>query len=126
MKNPPDKTIFLPKGFSVINHSLNFEGIDIGELVKTYGTPFKFTYLPKIGKNIEKAKEYFQSAMKKYKYGADYFYCYCTKSSHFEFIISEALKHDIHLETSSAFDIEIINHLYSKGNISMETYCSMC
>ena len=33
---------------------------------------------------------------------------YCTKSSHFSFVLEEAMKNDIHLETSSAYDIHII------------------
>jgi len=38
-------------------HQLEFHGIDLMELVKTYGGPFKFTYLPKVSENIQKAKK---------------------------------------------------------------------
>lgn len=44
------------------------------------------------------------------------------KSSHFSFILEEALKNDIHLETSSAYDIHIINALYDSGVIDKEKY----
>ena len=40
----------------------------------------------------------FANAFKKHKYEGKYNYCYCTKSSHFSFIVEEALKHDIHLK----------------------------
>jgi len=56
----------------------------------------------------------FATAFKKHKYEGKYHYCYCTKSSHFSFIVEEALKNDIHLETSYAYDIEIIKKLYEK------------
>jgi arginine decarboxylase len=49
-------------------------------------------------------------------------YCYCTKSSHFEFVLNEALKNDIHLETSSAFDISIIKNLSENNKIDKERY----
>jgi arginine decarboxylase len=45
----------------------------------------------------------FQQAIIKNNYRGTYKYCYCTKSSHFRHIVEEALKNDIHLETSSAF-----------------------
>jgi hypothetical protein len=34
--------------------------------------------------------------MEKNKYEAKYYYCYCTKSSHFEFIMND-FKNNIHL-----------------------------
>jgi hypothetical protein len=35
--------------------------------------------------------------------------------------VEEALKHDIHLETSYAYDIEIIKKLYAKKKITKDT-----
>ena len=51
---------------------------------------------------------------------------YCTKSSHFSFVLEEALKNDISLETSSAFDINIVKNLYENGKIdkSIEVICN--
>jgi arginine decarboxylase len=82
----------------------------------------KLTYLPKIGMQIRKAKKMFAAAIKKHRYEGEYNYCYCTKSSHFSFVVEEALKHDIHLETSYAYDIEIIKKLYEKKKINKETF----
>lgn len=92
------------------------------DIIKQYGTPLKFHYLPKISDNIKKAKMWFNVAMAKCDYKAKYHYCYCTKSSHFQFVLEEALKNDIHLETSSAFDIDIIEALYLEGKISKQQY----
>ncbi|MEO9211219.1 MAG: arginine decarboxylase [Ginsengibacter sp.] len=101
---------------------LQYNDVDIKALIDKYGTPLKFTFLPKIGKQIEKAKKMFENAMKKHKYEGEYHYCYCTKSSHFSFVVEEALKHDIHLETSYAYDIEIIHKLYAAKKITKDNY----
>jgi arginine decarboxylase len=101
---------------------LQYNGVDVKKLIDKYGTPLKFTFLPKIGMQINKAKDMFAKAIKKHKYEGKYNYCYCTKSSHFSFIVEEALKHDIHLETSYAYDIEIINKLYERKKITKDTF----
>src|SRR6187455_2954656 len=112
--NFPQEDYDLKEGY------LQYNGVDVKKLIDKYGTPLKFTFLPKIGMQINKAKEMFARAIKKHKYEGDYFYCYCTKSSHFSFIVEEALKHNIHLETSYAYDIEIINKLYEKKKITKD------
>src|ERR1700754_306086 len=101
---------------------LEFNGVDIKALIDKYGTPFKMTYLPKIGMQINKAKKMFQDAIKKNRYDGNYYYCYCTKSSHFSFIMEETLKHGVHIETSFAYDIDIINKLYERKKISKDTF----
>src|SRR5258707_14408078 len=111
---------FPQEGFEVKDGYLQFNGIDVKGLIDKYGTPLKLTYLPKIGMQIKKAKQMFSAAMKKHKYEGKYYYCYCTKSSHFSFVVEEALKSDIHLETSYAYDIEIINKLYDKKKITKD------
>ena len=57
------------------------------ELIKQYGTPLKITYLPKISQQINRAKRMFNVAMAKVDYKGSYNYCYCTKSSHFSFVL---------------------------------------
>ncbi|HOZ85352.1 MAG TPA: arginine decarboxylase [Niabella sp.] len=111
---------FPQEGIDVKNGNLIFNGIDYKALAKKYGTPLKVSYLPKIGVNINRAKQYFANAIKKYKYEGKYYYTYCTKSSHFAFVVSEALKHNIHLETSSAYDIDIINQLHKRRKITKD------
>ncbi|MGO4288053.1 arginine decarboxylase [Chitinophaga sp. RAB17] len=113
---------FPQEGFEVKDNYLEFNGLDIKALIDKYGTPFKLTYLPKIGMQINKAKKMFQDAIKKNRYEGEYFYCYCTKSSHFSFIMEETLKHGVHIETSFAYDIDIVNKLYERKKINKETY----
>src|SRR6478752_1706367 len=85
---------FPQEGFEVSDSNLWFNGLDIKAIIKKYGTPLKLTYLPKIGMQIKKAKKMFASAMKRHRYEGEYNYCYCTKSSHFSFIVEEALNND--------------------------------
>jgi arginine decarboxylase len=87
---------FPQEGLEVKEGYLQFNGIDLKALIAKYGTPLKLTYLPKIGMQINKAKQMFANAFKKHKYEGQYFYSYCTKSSHFSFVVEEALKHGIH------------------------------
>jgi arginine decarboxylase len=118
-----NQTFYFPQEeFTLNKDNLQFHNIDLMKLVEQYGTPLKFTYLPQISNNINKAKGWFRKAMEKNKYEAKYYYCYCTKSSHFSFVVEEALKHEIHLETSYAYDIEIIKKLYAKKKINKETF----
>src|SRR6185369_4444352 len=113
---------FPQEDFKVKDDYLQYNGQDIKALIDKYGTPMKLSYLPKIGMQINKAKKMFETAFKKHKYEGKYFYCYCTKSSHFSFIVEEALKHEIHLETSFAYDIEIINRLYQRRKITKDIF----
>ena len=114
---------FPQEGFEVNNEDyLEFNGVDLKYLIEKHGTPLKLTYLPKIGMQINKAKQMFANAFKKHKYLGSYNYCYCTKSSHFSFVVEEALQHNIHLETSYAYDLEIINQLYKKKKINKDEF----
>ncbi len=104
------------------NQELQFHGLDLMQLIQEYGTPLKLTYLPKISENIQLAKHWFNKAMKKHNYKGKYHYSYCTKSSHFKHVLDEALRNDIHLETSSAFDLNIIDSLIESGAINSNIY----
>ena len=99
------------------NHSIVWEGVDIESLLTEHGTPLKVTYLPKISEKIKHAKALFQKTISALNYEGAYNYCYCTKSAHFSHILDEALKNDIHIETSSAFDIEIVKKLKAQGKM---------
>ncbi len=118
-----DQTFYFPQeGFEVIDDCLHFYGVNLLDIIKQYGTPLKITYLPKITSQILKAKRIFYVAIAKSDYKGKYTYCYCTKSSHFSFVLDEVLKNDCHLETSSAFDIPIIRAMQTSGKIDKETY----
>jgi arginine decarboxylase len=118
-----EQTFYFPRhGFDVQNNNLTFQDIDLMGMISEFGTPLKITYLPKISSQIQKAKYLFNKAIQKHAYNGKYYYCYCTKSSHFSFVIEEALKNDIDLETSSAFDLDIIKNLHANGRFPKSKY----
>ena len=117
-----DQTVDFPQdGFEVKEHQLRFHGIDLMKLIEEYGTPLKLSYLPSISSQIEKARVHFGRAMGKFDYKGNYTYCYCTKSSHFAFVLDEVLKNKVELETSSAYDIHIIRKLFEQNKITKST-----
>jgi arginine decarboxylase len=77
-------------------------------------------YLPKIGDQIKKARNLFNRAIKATGYKGKYHYCYCTKCCHFHHVVSTALKQNVDIETSSAFDIDLILKLYQKGELDKD------
>ena len=113
---------FPQEEFDVEDNNLLFNEVPLMDIIKQYGTPLKITYLPKISANIQKAKRWFNVAIAKADYRGSYHYCYCTKSNHFEFVMSEVLKNDVHIETSSAFDINLIETLHEQGLFDKENY----
>ncbi|MBW2936897.1 arginine decarboxylase [Aureisphaera sp. CAU 1614] len=118
-----DQTYHFPQDeFNLDGDHLQFHDIDLMALVEEYGAPLKFTYLPKISDNIKRAKRWFARAIKKHDYKGTYNYSYCTKSSHFKHVLNEALKNNIHIETSSAFDINIVKNLKAEGKIANDTF----
>jgi arginine decarboxylase len=113
---------FPQESFDVKDDELYFNDIPLMDIIKQYGTPLRISYLPKISSQIQKAKRLFNVAMAKADYKGKYVYCYCTKSSHFSFVLDEVLKNDVHIETSSAFDIQILKEQYLKKALTKDTY----
>ncbi|MDT8392289.1 MAG: arginine decarboxylase [Bacteroidales bacterium] len=108
---------FPQEGFDLRDDYLTFHGISLKYLINKYETPFRMMYLPRIGEQIKKARNLFNRAIKAHNYSGKYHYCYCTKCCHFHHVVSAALKHNVNLETSSSFDIDLIRKLYAEGQI---------
>jgi arginine decarboxylase len=118
-----DQTFDFPQNeFFLREERLFFHGIDLMRLVHEHGTPLKFHYLPQISNNIQRAKGWFREAIMNLGYQGNYYYSYCTKSSHFAFVLDEVLKNDVHIETSSAFDIDIVKSLHAAGKLKEKSY----
>ena len=126
IKNPKYKDLveqtfdFPQKEFKVENNTLLFNNLPLMDIIAKYGTPLRLTYLPKIGQQIQRARRLFNSSIALNDYKGNYHYCYCTKSSHFSFVVEEALKSKVFLETSSAFDFELIKKLEQKKKLTKE------
>lgn len=117
-----DQTFYFPQeGFALENNKLLFHGIKLYELLEKYGTPLKLFYLPRIGEQISKARECFRKAFEETNYSGKYYYCYCSKSNHFKYVLDEVLKNNANLETSSSFDIDLIRSLVKEGKVDKET-----
>ena len=118
-----NQTFYFPRhGFEVRNNQLFFQDVDLMELIEKFDTPLKFTYLPKICSQIEKARTLFNQAIERYSYEGKYNYCYCTKSSHFSFVIEEVLKNGCDIETSSAFDLDLLRKMYADKKLDKQKY----
>ena len=116
-----DQTYYFPKeGFDLREGNLTFHDISIKHLIEKYGTPFRLFFLPEIRDKIKRARNLFNRAIKKHNYKGEYHYCYCTKCNHFSHVVSAALKENVHLETSSSFDIDLIRNIYKEGKINKE------
>ncbi len=113
---------FPQESFEVKDEELYFNDIPLMDVIKQYGTPLRITYLPKISSQIQKAKRLFNVAMAKVDYKGKYIYCYCTKSSHFSFVLDEVLRNEVHIETSSTFDLQIIKEQFQKKTLNKDTY----
>lgn len=113
-----EQSFYFPQeGFDLRDKYLTFHGVSLKYLIEKHGTPFRFIYLPKIGDQIKKARNLFNRAIKNNAYKGKYHFCYCTKCNHFSHVIGEALKHNVNLETSSAFDIDLILKLHEEKKI---------
>ncbi|HPE87699.1 MAG TPA: arginine decarboxylase, partial [Bacteroidales bacterium] len=112
---------FPQEGFDLQDGYLTFHGVSLKYLIDKYGTPFRLFYLPRIGDQIKKARNLFNRSIKAYNYQGQYHFCYCTKCCHFHHVVSAALKHKVNLETSSSFDIDLIEQLYKKGQLDLST-----
>ena len=113
---------FPTREFSVNDNQLNFHDVNLMDLIKAYGTPLKLSYLPKIKQNIAFAKNIFNDAIKKHNYKGTYTYAYCTKSSHFRFVVEEVLDNGAHIETSSAYDISLVRKMHKVNKLTKDHY----
>ena len=107
----------LPAEYDIKDFKLFYRDIDLLRLSKKYGTPLRFTFLPSILEKIDAMKTFFKEVIEETGYQGAYTYYYCTKSSHFQHIVSKAIQSNIGIEISSAYDIDLIKSLIDDGNI---------
>lgn len=113
-----DQTYYFPQeGFDLRDGYLTFHGISLKYLIDKYGTPLRLLYLPRIADQIKKARNLFNRSIKRNNYKGSYYYSYCTKCCHFSHVLKAALREGVHLETSSSFDIDLIEKLHNEGMV---------
>ena len=54
---------FPQEGFEVIDDELYFHDLNLMEMIETYGTPLRFTYVPLISKKIQQTKLLFKKSI---------------------------------------------------------------
>jgi arginine decarboxylase len=114
-----EQTFDFPKDeFRFVNDQLTWNDLPLMEIIQKHGTPLRITYLPKIGEKIDQARALFAKAFKEHEYQGSYEYFYCTKSNHFSYVIDQVTAKGVSLETSSAYDIEIIELLMERGKLA--------
>ncbi|MFN6117028.1 MAG: arginine decarboxylase, partial [Flavobacteriales bacterium] len=116
-----EQTFDFPKDeFAIDDDKLLWNGLRLMDILEKHGTPLRITYLPKIGEKIDLARACFAKAIKDHNYTGSYEYFYCTKSNHFSYIIDKVLDKGVNLETSSAYDLEMIELLIERGRITKD------
>lgn len=108
---------FPQREFGFDKDTLTWNGLPLMDIIKKHGTPLRIMYLPKIGEKVDLARGYFVKAFKEHDYQGTYDYFYCTKSNQFSYVIREVLKKGVSLETSSAYDVDIIEQLMASGEM---------
>ncbi len=111
---------FPQRGLSLSKGQLHFWELPLLDVVKHYGSPLKLTYLPLIADKIRDARSYFNQAMQAEGYGGDYHYCYCLKSNFFIPVLESVLRQGVGLETSSAFDVDLLFCLWDRGLLPLD------
>lgn len=116
------QTYDFPTQWFDVNEEWNLirNNIDLLSVVKNTN-PAKISYLPKIREKIQYARKIFNAAIDKYFYDAEYIYSYCTKSSHFEFVLDQVTSVNAQLELSSEFDVKIVEKLLQEKKINSDT-----
>ncbi|MBE5741253.1 MAG: hypothetical protein E7351_01825 [Clostridiales bacterium] len=102
---------------SVKDGNLYYKDINLYQLVEKYGAPLEVAYTPMITEKIQYLKNLFAKKIKKYKYPKKYNYAYATKANYYSEVVLTALNDVDMLETSSAYDIDIIYSLATQGFI---------
>ncbi|MCB0766384.1 MAG: arginine decarboxylase, partial [Flavobacteriales bacterium] len=110
-----EQTFDFPRDeFKLDDDQLLWNDLPLTELLEKHGTPLRISYLPKIGEKIEMARNSFAKAFETHGYTGTYEYFYCTKSNHFSYVIDKVLAKGVNLETSSAYDLEMIELLIER------------
>lgn len=118
LRKPYDKSILKEHEYlSIKNNELYYKDINLHQLVKKYNTPLEVAYTPMINEKILYLKNLFNRKIKEINPKIKYNYAYATKANYYSEVVLTALKNVDMLETSSAYDIDIIVELFKQKRI---------
>lgn len=109
----------------VRNNELYYEDIRLLDLCERFGTPLEIAYTEMINKRIKELKEIFNEETNTNNYDGKYYYAYATKANYYSEVVTTATNYCDFLETSSGYDLSIIDKLLEK-RIIPENYTVIC
>ena len=107
------------------NNKLYYEDICLLDLCERYSTPLEIAYTEMINKRIKQLKHIFNQAILSNNYTGKYYYAYATKANYYSEVVTTATNYCDYLETSSGYDLNIIDKLLEKKIIS-KNYTVIC
>lgn len=118
MRTKFDKSILNNHEYLTIKDNvLHYKGINLLALVKKYKAPLEVAYTPIIEEQIINLKTWFKDEIKAQGYTGKYNYAYATKANYYSEVVTTALNQVDMLETSSAYDINLMLELAKLGYI---------
>ena len=96
------------------NNELYYNGYNLKDLAKKYGTPLKVTFLDVIKEHITSLKRDFNQAIKNTGYKGKFIYLNANKANYGKEEIEEAFKSADGLETSSYYDLLLTFKFFQK------------
>jgi len=106
---------------SVKKGFLYYKEIKLMSLVEKFKTPLEVAYTDMINEKVSSLKKIFSTAIKKNNYGSKYIYAYATKANYYSEAVTTALNYADAIETSSSYDLDIVENLYKRKIITNKT-----
>jgi len=106
---------------SVKGDYLCLRGQKLIDWVDKFGSPLEVAFTPLIVERVNHLKGIFKKAIKKHSYPGRFFYAYATKANYYAEVVASALRATDTIETTSSYDLDIVENLYNKKIITANT-----
>jgi len=107
------------------NNKLYYEDICLPDLCERFGAPLEVAYTEMINKRVKELKKIFSDTICENEYSGKYYYAYATKANYYSEVVTTATNYCDFLETSSGYDLNIIDKLLEK-KIIPQNYTVLC
>lgn len=102
---------------SVHDGILYYKEVNLLDLAEKYKTPLEVAYTDIIRTRITELQQLFADAIEQNKYSGKYIYAYATKANYYSEVVTTALNDVDAIETSSSYDLDIVENLFERGII---------
>ena len=96
--------------------------IDLNAMAARYGAPLEVAYCPQITLQVERMREWAETARARSGYAGDFIYAYATKANFAEEVVRTAISSGAHYETSAAADVAIAHYLWQQGILPSDRF----